>query len=252
MLYYLVLCNLLFIYPIIGVNTTVSTDGNKTTLNAPSKDPKKVEAGGNRTKISILSEGGPITQTSQTITHRKETHPALLNIDIEPGKDNTAVPSKSKIIARKGAEDNLATKQATSSSSLPTVSPNTVETHNNKTSNGNSSTEPSINKTQVVNKKPLVLSDEALAKMPDVHKDELKIPGIQSSRIPLVGDQIQSPIIQPATSKHPGFVMPLVITVLVVPVFAVLGYKVMKRGREAWNNRHYKRMDFLLDGMYND
>lgn len=253
MLFYLVLCNVLFIYPTVGVNSTMSTDGNST-LNLLPKHLKKVETSGDLTKINILSEGGPITQTSQTITHPKEAHSALLNLDIEPGKDKSTVPSNSKIVARKEAvlEDKSATKQTTSSSSLPTESMNTVEIHNNKTLNGNSSTVPSTNKTQVVNKKPLVLSDEALAKMPDIPKDELKIPGIQSSRITLVADQIQSPRLQAATSRHPGLVMPIVITILVVPMFAVLGYMAMKRGREAWKNRHYKRMDFLLDGMYND
>lgn len=250
MLFYLFLCNILFIYPIIGVNTTLSTNDN-ITLSVPSKGLEKIEAGADITKANILSEGGPIKQTTQTITNTKEIHPALLNLDTELGKDKSTVPSNSKVVPRKGVvfEDKSATKQITSSSSLPTVSLNTP---NNKTLNNSSSTEPSINKTQVINKKPLVLSDEALANMPDVRKDELKIPRIQSSRTTLVADQIQSPRIQVAPNSHPGMVMPVVITILVVPMFAVLGYMAMKRGREAWKNRHYKRMDFLLDGMYND
>lgn len=253
MLFYLFLCNILFIYPIVGVNTTESTGGNNT-LNLPSNDLKKVEASGDITKINLLTEGGPITQTTQTVKHSEETHLALLNLDAELSKVKSTVPSNSKVVARKGVmiEDKSATKQTTSSSTLQTVSLNTVETHNNKTLNGNSSTESSANKTQLVNKKPLVLSDEALANMPDVQRDELKIPGIQSSRISVVADQIQSPRIQVSTSRHPGLVMPIVITILVVPMFAVLGYMAMKRGRDAWKNRHYKRMDFLLDGMYNE
>lgn len=248
MLIYLFLCNILFIYPIVGVNTTVSTDANITS-SLPSKDLKKVEPGGNMTKLNILSEGGPITQTTQTIANSKETHPALLNLDSELSKDKSTVPSNSKVVPRKGVVfEDKTTNLTTSSSSPPTV--DTVETHNNTTLNNNSSTKPSTNNTLVVNKKPLILSDEALAKMPDVPKNELKIPGIESSRISVVADQIQSPRIQ--VVRHPGMVMPIVITILVVPMFAVLGYMAMKRGREAWRNRHYKRMDFLLDGMYND
>lgn len=253
MLFYLFLCNVLFIYPIVGVNTTLSTNDN-ITISLPSTDLKKVEPSADITKVDILSEGGPIKQTTQTITSPKETHPALLNLDTELSKDKSTVPSNSKVVPRKGVvyEDKSHAKQTNSSSSLPTVALNTVQTQNNKTLNNSSSTEPSANKTQVINKKPLVLSDEALAKMPDVPKNDLRVPRIQSSRTTMVADQIQSPSIQVASSSHPGMVMPVVITILVVPMFAVLGYLAMKRGREAWKNRQYKRMDFLLDGMYND
>lgn len=253
MFFYLFLCNILFVYPIVvGVNTTLSTDGNVTS-SLPSKDVKEAEAG-NMTKSNILSEGGPITQTRKPITYHYQTHPAVQDLDTELSKDNSTVPSNSKVMPRKGVvfDDKSATKQIPSSSTLPTVSLNATETPNNKTLNNNSSTDPITNKTQVVNKKPLVLSDEALAKMPDDHKDDLDVPGIKSSKTTLVADQIQSPRIQVAASGHPGMVMPIVITILVVPMFAVLGYLAMKRGREAWKNRHYKRMDFLLDGMYND
>lgn len=284
MLLRLFLCIILFICPIInGVNTTSSTD-NSTTISLPLKDLNEVEVGGNLTKINGLSEGGPITQTTQTIESPKEIHPALLSLDTELGKEKSTVPSNSKVVPRKGVvfDDKLttlqkvnetindstnltvlddlkdsakhSTKQKYPSPSQSTVSPNiALERHNDTQLNDTSSTELNTNKTQAGHKtKPLVLSAEALANMPDFPKDELKIPAIQSSRNTLVADQIQSPRIQMATSRHPGMVMPVVITMLVVPMFAVLGYMAVKRGREAWKNRHYKRMDFLLDGMYND
>lgn len=253
MLLYLFLCSILFIYPAIGGNTTLSINGNITT-SLSSKDVQKVEAGGDTIKVNVLSEGGPIKLTTQTITHPKEIHPALLNLDTELSKDKSTMPSNSKVVPRKGVvfEDKSTANQTTSSSTLPTVSLSTEGAHHNKSLNISTSTEPSTNKSQVVHKKPLVLSDIALAKMPDVPKDELKIPGIQSSKTTLVADQIQSPRRQVDISSHPGMVMPIVITILVVPMFAVIGYMAMKRGREAWKNRHYKRMDFLLDGMYND
>lgn len=53
-------------------------------------------------------------------------------------------------------------------------------------------------------------------------------------------------------SNQPGFIVPVIITIFAVPFMALLGYQAVRRGREAWRNRHYSRMDFLIDGMYND
>ncbi|KPI91200.1 hypothetical protein RR46_14704 [Papilio xuthus] len=95
------------------------------------------------------------------------------------------------------------------------------------------------NKTETP-KKPLVLSNEAL--------DQITLTDFETS-YPKDGHKVKVPR---NPNSHPGMIMPIVITILVVPMFAVVGYLAIKRGQEAWKNRHYKRMDFLLDGMYND
>lgn len=48
------------------------------------------------------------------------------------------------------------------------------------------------------------------------------------------------------------FVVPIVIALLAVPFVAVLGAYIYKQSRDFWDRRHYRRMDFLIDGMYND
>ncbi|XP_077291824.1 uncharacterized protein LOC143915200 [Arctopsyche grandis] len=53
-------------------------------------------------------------------------------------------------------------------------------------------------------------------------------------------------------SKEPRFILPIVITIFAVPLIALVGYQAIRRGKEAWRNRHYRRMDYLIDGMYND
>lgn len=53
-------------------------------------------------------------------------------------------------------------------------------------------------------------------------------------------------------SKEPRFILPIVITIFAVPLIALVGYQAVRRGKEAWRNRHYRRMDYLIDGMYND
>lgn len=52
--------------------------------------------------------------------------------------------------------------------------------------------------------------------------------------------------------KGPDYVLPIVLTILAVPLVAILMTVLYKRGSEWWQHRHYRRMDFLIDGMYNN
>lgn len=52
--------------------------------------------------------------------------------------------------------------------------------------------------------------------------------------------------------KGPDYVLPIVLTILAVPLVAILFTVLYKRGAEWWQHRHYRRMDFLIDGMYNN
>nr|XP_053600301.1 uncharacterized protein LOC128669467 [Plodia interpunctella] len=104
-------------------------------------------------------------------------------------------------------------------------------------------------KTTVLPHKPTVLVYEAL-------NHNVPPQPVPSSKTD-VSNQIPNPNldnfkIKNIEANQPGMIMPVVITILTVPLLVVLGYMALSRGREAWKNRHYKRMDFLLDGMYND
>lgn len=48
-----------------------------------------------------------------------------------------------------------------------------------------------------------------------------------------------------------NFVVPIVAVILSVPLVAIVISVLYKRGSEWWQHRHYSRMDFLIDGMYN-
>lgn len=48
------------------------------------------------------------------------------------------------------------------------------------------------------------------------------------------------------------YVIPIVSIIFVVPLVIVLAVFLYKKGSEFWERRHYRRMDFLIDGMYND
>ncbi|KAG7187984.1 hypothetical protein KM043_013940 [Ampulex compressa] len=56
----------------------------------------------------------------------------------------------------------------------------------------------------------------------------------------------------PATRRRIDYIIPIAITAITLPLMAVASFAVYKRGKDCWDKRHYRRMDFLIDGMYND
>ncbi|XP_067012192.2 probable serine/threonine-protein kinase DDB_G0272254 [Anabrus simplex] len=54
------------------------------------------------------------------------------------------------------------------------------------------------------------------------------------------------------SSPESKYIIPVVATILVVPLVVALLMFLYRRGAEFWERRHYRRMDFLIDGMYND
>lgn len=48
------------------------------------------------------------------------------------------------------------------------------------------------------------------------------------------------------------YVVPVVLVIMTIPLVIVLALFLYKKGSEFWERRHYRRMDFLIDGMYNE
>jgi len=53
-------------------------------------------------------------------------------------------------------------------------------------------------------------------------------------------------------SRKVDYIVPVVTTIFALPLFAAIIFVLYRRGRDCWDKRHYRRMDFLIDGMYND
>lgn len=183
--------------------------------------------------LSLDNEMGKSKQKS--IVPRKGVHSSIEDIQVFRNstnhKENTTINT---LVEFKNRQENIYNlKNATSSGvgKLTSVGlmPNDIEKNISHTTN----------KTEVP-KKPLILSNEGLDKMTLIESDQNYVKENRITKVP------KNP------NSHPGMIMPIVITMLFVPVFAVVAYLAVKRGQEAWKNRHYKRMDFLLDGMYND
>lgn len=48
------------------------------------------------------------------------------------------------------------------------------------------------------------------------------------------------------------YIVPVIITIVILPILGAVIFVLYRRGRDCWDKRHYRRMDFLIDGMYND
>lgn len=53
-------------------------------------------------------------------------------------------------------------------------------------------------------------------------------------------------------SKKTDYVVPIVVVILSVPLVAIIFSVLYKRGADWWQHRHYRRMDFLINGMYDN
>lgn len=52
--------------------------------------------------------------------------------------------------------------------------------------------------------------------------------------------------------KRAAYLIPIIAVIFSVPLVAAVISVLYKRGSEWWQHRHYKRMDFLIEGMYNN
>ncbi|KAL0278434.1 UNVERIFIED_CONTAM: hypothetical protein PYX00_000258 [Menopon gallinae] len=46
--------------------------------------------------------------------------------------------------------------------------------------------------------------------------------------------------------------VPIIVSIFILPLVGVFIFFIWKKTREIWDRRYYKRMDFLIDGMYNE
>ncbi|KAL3267066.1 hypothetical protein HHI36_011207 [Cryptolaemus montrouzieri] len=53
-------------------------------------------------------------------------------------------------------------------------------------------------------------------------------------------------------NRSSNFVLPIVAIGVSIPLIGLLVIGFYKCGAEWWQHRHYRRMDFLIDGMYNN
>lgn len=237
---YLIIYNILFFPFIRGNSVPISVTPEQKTIKHDLSQEKIKQVSQN-----IITEGGAVIPSSPII--QLKDHPILLlNSEDELGhyKNKSVVGRKGvnythidDILNLDNTSLNIPTLISNKTDKLPaTVQPSKLS---NDTTHNIANITLKVNTTK--NHKPLILSHEALQKMDDMNNLDVSEGNIPNIKIHSTNN-----------GSHPAMIMPIVITILVVPMFAVVGYMALKRGQEAWKNRHYKRMDFLLDGMYNE
>ncbi|XP_054728040.1 mucin-5AC [Anastrepha obliqua] len=87
-----------------------------------------------------------------------------------------------------------------------------------------------------------------------------KAPESSSSKLPVPNDPVVPPNAQPSQELNSGFnyhssrdyIVPIMTVLFTIPLAIGVVITTYRRFRDCWSTRHYRRMDFLVDGMYND
>lgn len=196
-----------------------STEKVKTKPSKPNKE-KTVKKGS-----SIVPKKGVSDQQSEKVDQSGSPHDSSLQKPQAEKSSTTVVNGSTKM--------QIAIKNYTQTSTF---------TENTKAINGTS-----VRKESATQK--VVSSSTTTTKKPQRHKPLVTIGG----------DDADGPIPHPPTEKSPlitlskiDYIVPVLITMTALPLLGIAFYALYKRGRDYWSKRHYRRMDFLIDGMYNE
>lgn len=226
----------------------------------------------------IAGEGGPIPIVSLIELISTESYKYVTNIadnlDIQTNllKDDDVPYVKntktiSKIISRKGAINNVSSSKTILSDDTKSIikSSTTVNVHNNEKIVNN--LKSNVNEKYISDASSITVNNTFHFTNMILQKLSTNVPIIPS----LVQEHKPKPtatVIEPNSDKqafiphtkgsHLGmpkkinYVLPVIVTLIALPVLGAIVFMLYKQGRDCWDKRHYRRMDFLIDGMYND
>ncbi|XP_076632830.1 uncharacterized protein LOC143347514 [Colletes latitarsis] len=230
---------------------------------------------------SFAGEGGPIliastTQRASSTTFQSASISDTLNVENNLSNEKDYSPNVirrnstlSKIVPRKGANEMLHVKKEQSSfieTQLPNdgetivkynVTGNTIKMNNTKnvshtTVNGtlqqNTNTPQQNTNTLQQNVSASTVSTIISLLKEHKAKPTVTVAGPNGDKRPFVSPTRS----RSGMPKKIDYLLPVIITLLALPILGAVMFMVYKQGRDCWDKRHYRRMDFLIDGMYND
>ena len=180
---------------------------------------KSVSEARNETEVDV------VTQESEKVTTSSHKQLPVTNKPLVTENYPTSTTHR-RIVPKKGVNftDTLNVTQST--------------IHTNDSVHTQSSSAPPVNP-----KKPIITTsdDDDNSQPPDSQKGKLSnstpsVPSLESYE---------------EEKEDFNFVIVIVAVILSVPLVAIVINFLYKRGKEWWIHRHYSRMDFLIDGMYN-
>lgn len=176
-------------------------------------DPQMANISFNQT---ILENTRPVMETAETINNQSEASIYTSKLNVTDSHVNNSLD-----------------KSTNSSYSSTNVIPTNVTTIHTKTANHTTTSKISHTEKHVPKPKPTVTTVDG----PDPDESRL------SSRTK------NPPLGMP---RKIDYIIPVIITIIALPILGTAIFVLYRRGRDCWDKRHYRRMDFLIDGMYND
>ncbi|XP_054004637.1 uncharacterized protein LOC128890300 [Hylaeus anthracinus] len=242
--------------------------GNLSSANQPaSESTYSTKSLNENVTPSFVGEGGPISIASTTQRASSTTSHSISiseHLNAESNFPNEKTPKNSKIVARKGANEMNVKREPVSHDTKSEAEHSTVASViginekrvNVDLNNAKSETIDKLSKddshTTVKNasQEKVPTSTTIITSLLKEHKAKptVTVAGPNSDKRPFVSPT-RSRLGMP---KKIDYLLPVIITLLALPILGAVIFMVYKQGRDCWDKRHYRRMDFLIDGMYND
>lgn len=218
-------------------------------------DNVKVATEVHANRNSSTDRASTTIKSSESLTNKTSEMPLLsVKITDKVTKSDTASSSASD---KTSSYESKSTKTGTSSSINSSKQENTSASSVTSKSKSSASTESTSNSSSI-NKKPLITysveDDPTLLNVQRVRQFitpltpiDLKAEAADSAYLPPSSDFV----LDRMQSKREMYIFPLVVLIFMVPMVLGVGIIILRRVRDYWSTRHYRRMDFLVDGMYN-
>jgi len=199
-----------------------------------------------------------ILKTSENVINATVEIPSSVKSKVKSDSDRTSSSGSDKYSphdtksSKTDTSSSAYTKENNSTSSNYSKSSNTISASTESISLSKSSSKPSSNKkplvTYSVEDEPMLLKIPITRQIispltPTDEKLEADNPAYLPPSSDFVLDRMQS--------KREMYIFPLVVLIFLVPMLLGVGIIILRRVRDYWSTRHYRRMDFLVDGMYN-
>ncbi|KAH8287348.1 hypothetical protein KR054_006066 [Drosophila jambulina] len=262
--------------PIAGGSPADKTQSNKQT-------PVKVERPKEAEKSPAVPESAGKTRKRTDTDNPKPAGNATVNAvtpkpaggESKPSTAAAGAPAPAAPSAKPNANETVATKAtnvakptagstivADGQSMKDVTKANNATSHpvSNVTITSTSTTAPStIKTTPKPTKPPVVFSMDTHAEWEQKQEQQSKT-GDKPGTLPKPASTLGEPLV-PQVQELTGtladrgdtsYVVPIVTVLLTVPLAIGVVTIMYRRFRDMWTTRHYRRMDFLVDGMYND
>lgn len=217
----------------------------ETPVAATTAKPAVVES---KASTSAAGAGAAAAPLPASLKPKANDTAPVLSTSTKASTSTTAKPAAGSAIVSEGQSMKDVTK--------PTNSTGNSTTNSNTTSTM-ASTKTTVKTTPKPTKPPVVYSmgtHSEWEKDQEQGKDGGKppLPKPVSTLAEPVTPQVQELTGNLSDRGDTGYVVPIVTVLLTVPLAIGVVTIMYRRFRDMWSTRHYRRMDFLVDGMYND